>query len=359
MSALVNVCRFNPTLGGTTDWTYSSAVAGYQGPVAAGAVSGLRYSYRAESANLAEWEIGTGLYVVGGGNVLTRERVLANSAGTTAKINFTGPPQVVIVALAEDLATPMALRDHISGLNFSTAGSSTTFSVSVGGAADGLNIEFMTLLAAISKTTSAWAVGSAAGGLDTGTIAANTWYHAFLIKRMDTGVVDVLFSLSPTAPSMPAGYNIKRHIFPLKTNASSQWQKIWQDGDVFTWDSPVVDVAVTNPGTAAVTRTLASIPTGLRVEARLLVAVLASVAADFCASVYVSDLATPDQVPNVATFATIASFVGLSPSTVSIGAQAPVWTNTSAQVRTRLQNSAAGTTLYMQTMGFRYTRGRL
>jgi hypothetical protein len=51
-SSLLNVCRFNPTAGGTTDWTYSSAVQGYQSLSAAGAVNGETYSYRAESADL-------------------------------------------------------------------------------------------------------------------------------------------------------------------------------------------------------------------------------------------------------------------------------------------------------------------
>jgi hypothetical protein len=101
-SLLVNVCRFNPTAGGTTDWTYSSAVTGYQSPAAAGAVNGGVYSYRAESANLSQWEVGFGTYNSGTG-VLTRNTVLFNSAGTTSKINFSAAPQVAIIAAAEDL----------------------------------------------------------------------------------------------------------------------------------------------------------------------------------------------------------------------------------------------------------------
>lgn len=108
-SSLINVCRFNPTTGGTTDWTYSSAVQGYQSPTAAGAVNGATYSYRAESADLSQWEIGTGVYSSGTG-VLTRAAVLFNSSGTTSKINFSAAPQVAIVALAEDIARPVHTR---------------------------------------------------------------------------------------------------------------------------------------------------------------------------------------------------------------------------------------------------------
>lgn len=102
MAAFLNACRFNPTAGGTTDWTYSSAVTGYQSPAAAAAVNGAAYSYRAESNDLSQWEVGVGTYNAG---VLTRATVLFNSSGTTAKINFSTVPQVAIVALAEDLTS--------------------------------------------------------------------------------------------------------------------------------------------------------------------------------------------------------------------------------------------------------------
>jgi hypothetical protein len=59
-------------------------------------------------------------------------------------------------------------------------------------------------------------LGTAAGALDTGAIANSTWYHVWLIERVDTGVVDVLFSLSATAPTMPANYTRKRRIGSMK-----------------------------------------------------------------------------------------------------------------------------------------------
>lgn len=101
MAALLDVCRFFPTTGSTTDWTVSTAVLGYQTPASAGAVDAVVYRYRAESADLTQWEIGYGAYTVSG-TVLARTTVLFNSLGTTAKVNFTTTPQVAIVGLAED-----------------------------------------------------------------------------------------------------------------------------------------------------------------------------------------------------------------------------------------------------------------
>jgi hypothetical protein len=103
MASFLDVCRFTPTAGGTTDWTYSSAVTGYQSPAAAGAVNGCLYRYRAESSDLSQWEVGYGTYTTSG-TVLARTTVLFNSSGTTSKINFSSAPQVAIVALAEDLS---------------------------------------------------------------------------------------------------------------------------------------------------------------------------------------------------------------------------------------------------------------
>lgn len=111
MAAFLNVCKFTPTLGGTTDWTYSAAVTGYQSPALAGVVNSRVYKYRAESADLSQWEMGEGAYNTGTG-VLARTTVLYNSSGTGtatgqsgagSKINFSTAPQVAIVALKEDL----------------------------------------------------------------------------------------------------------------------------------------------------------------------------------------------------------------------------------------------------------------
>ncbi|MBP1091947.1 hypothetical protein [Bradyrhizobium diazoefficiens] len=102
MAAFLDVCRFLPTAGGTTDWTYSSAIGGYQSPTAAGVVNGRAYKYRAESSDLTQWEIGEGTYNTGTG-VLSRTTVLFNSSGTTSKISFSAAPNVAIVALKEDL----------------------------------------------------------------------------------------------------------------------------------------------------------------------------------------------------------------------------------------------------------------
>lgn len=111
MAAFLDVCRFTPTAGGTTDWTYSVAVTGYQSPALANAVNGRVYKFRAESADLSQWELAEGAYNSSTG-VFSRTTVLHNSSGSGTlqggagtKINFSTVPQVAIVALKEDLVS--------------------------------------------------------------------------------------------------------------------------------------------------------------------------------------------------------------------------------------------------------------
>lgn len=73
--------------------------------------------------------------------------------------------------------------------------------VTVGSRRDVLDTENMILTTALTKQLdAAWAVGTAAGMMDTGSIANGTW-HIHAIKRTDTGVVDVIASLSPDTNS--------------------------------------------------------------------------------------------------------------------------------------------------------------
>lgn len=242
-------------------------------------------------------------------------------------------------------------RSYLSGLGTSTAGSSATFSVAVGEAADSTNTVLLQLATAISKTTSAWALGTAVGGLDTGAIANSTWYHAYLIRRPDTGVVDLVFSTSATAPTLPASYTQYRRIGALRTNGSAQWTSFVQDGDFFQWLAPTLDVNSTSAGTAAVTRTLTS-PLGVNVRALLNVYMAAGGAGE---AVYVSDLAVTDLAASNSTSPLNTMLVGGSTNT---SAQIMVRTNTSAQIRTRQNVGGASEILRLATLGWYDTRGR-
>lgn len=246
---------------------------------------------------------------------------------------------------------------HLFGLTLSNNASDPTndIDIAVGRCRDSVDAANMVLAAALTKRLdAAWAVGSGNGGLDTGSIA-DTTYHVWLIKRSDTGVVDALFSTSASAPTMPANYDLKRRIGSIfRTGAAIKG--FVQDGDSFMWKVPSANVAANNPGTAAVTRTL-TVPVGIRVKAIVTVAAFGNAAGDDPINVFVSDLSITDTAPGngVLTVCLYRTAAG----SAQLGGSGEVFTNISGQVRSRIQNSTAGTTLYINTNGYVDTRGRL
>ncbi|MFN7610988.1 MAG: hypothetical protein ACK5QX_08650, partial [bacterium] len=182
------------------------------------------------------------------------------------------------------------LRGYIDGLTMSTAGSSTTMTIAPGEATDSTNLVTLELAASISKTTGAWAVGSGNGGLDTGSIANSTWYYFYLIRRPDTGVVDVVFSTNSTSPTLPTNYTQFRYIGAGLTNGSGQWVAFTQVGDEFYWSTPVLDINAAG-STSAQLATL-SVPRGRKVK------VFANVTSGTQMQVYLSDPANADVAPS-------------------------------------------------------------
>ena len=188
------------------------------------------------------------------GTVNTSTHVWTPVAPTqTAGDNST---KVATTAYADAAATPAA--GNIFGLEGSTAGSSTTLTVSAGRATDSTHARSLIRAASLAKTTSAWVVG-AGGGLDTGAIANSTWYHWYVIAKADLSVVDVIFSTSASAPTLPATYTLYRRIFSWQTNGSAQWATFQQFGDRF------YRTGATDINTAAVGNTLGalSVPSGI------------------------------------------------------------------------------------------------
>jgi hypothetical protein len=210
----------------------------------------------------------------------------------------------------------------------------------------------------LTKTTAAWVVGTNQGGLDTGSIAAGTWYHVYLIKRPDTGVVDVLFSLSaPTPATLPTNYTLFRRIGSARTNSSAQWTSFTQDGDLFQWMTPVADVSgVTNPGTTAVLRALASVPPNVNVEA-IIQPLVGNAGTASVTYGYFSDPALADVGPS-ANLADTPDIYGGAAGVGIGGSRLRVRTNASQQIRTRLSYSDGSVTLNINTLGWVDRRGR-
>ncbi len=116
--------------------------------------------------------------------------------------------------------------NYISGCPLSWV-SGTTLSVGNGSLIDSTNIIGINVDAPISLDIST--VG--AGGLDTGTVASDTWYYTFVIAD-STGVngPDGLISLSPTSPTLPTGYDVFRRVGSARTDSISSLKGFVQVG---------------------------------------------------------------------------------------------------------------------------------
>lgn len=82
-----------------------------------------------------------------------------------------------------------------------------------------------------------------ANGLDTGTMAASVWYHAYLISNGTATAC--LASLSATAPTMPAGYKFKVRVGALQTDSVPAFYRTVQRG----YNAQYQIVAATNTAT--------------------------------------------------------------------------------------------------------------
>ena len=250
-----------------------------------------------------------------------------------------------------------AFRNHIDGLTLSNNATDSDHDIDIaaGIAADDGNAVMLSLSSTLTKRLdAAWTVGSGNGGLDTGTVTASTWYHVWIIRRSDTGVVDALFSNSATSPTMPTNYDQKRRIGAVRTDGSSNILGFFQIGDHFTWDTPINDVNATSTGTAAVTRTLTA-PTGVEVLARVAVQLRDS-STSTSHALLVTSLDSTDTAPGSTLFTCYVENNGGIASTDS--ASVLVKTNTSGQIRSRNGASQGDISARLTTLGWIDLRGR-
>lgn len=103
------------------------------------------------------------------------------------------------------------------------------------GAADDANLRLAAILTKQIEAT--WAVGDDAGGMESADhpVQVDTLYALWLIKRPDTGVVDAMFSLDFSAPTLPTNYTKKRLIAAVMTDGSANIIEYLQSGDYFRY----------------------------------------------------------------------------------------------------------------------------
>lgn len=286
-------------------------------------------------------------YLICGSDGVLHNPLWVNVSGSLRRVEVTGSG---VMALSAD--NPM----HISGLVIANNGSDANndVDVSAGACRDATNAKNIVLSAAITKRLDAnWSVGTNQGGLDTSSEATSTWYYVWAILRSDTGVVDILLSASPTAPTMPANYDYKRLVGMVFNDASSNITAFHAietagGGLEVLWDSPSTDVNLTN------TLTTSARTDTLKVPALVTTSIghyrLTDAGANASAYVSCPDLTDVAPSPTASPGASLRSATAASDFKTLY-----IRTNSSGQVRSRADVSTVDAYL-IQTAGFIWSR---
>jgi hypothetical protein len=143
---------------------------------------------------------------------------------------------------------------YINGLNLSLT-SDEVVAVASGACRDSSNVNDIVVSSDLAVSN----IISGAGGLDTGTVAINTFYAVFVVADSTKYNDPVgLLSLSATDPTLPGGYDMFRRIGWVKTDGTSDFLEFRQQGasnDRWMW----YDIAIATDITAGASATFAAV----------------------------------------------------------------------------------------------------
>lgn len=182
MAFRLDAAVFTAAASGTGSFTVVGAVTGYQTPAAAGAVDGRTYRYRAQSADLSQWEIGTAT-ASSSGTVFSRTVIVSSTGGT---VNFSSAPIVAITVVAADLGV---YSDAALG---QLPGTATNDDAAVGKIG-----EIIEYAASASLTSGAAAANFANGAFSAGDW--EIWGYIFITASGATSLTNYTFSVSSTS----------------------------------------------------------------------------------------------------------------------------------------------------------------
>lgn len=127
--------------------------------------------------------------------------------------------QEIAAATASISSGVVGIKGAFSNLSLSTTGSSATITATADEVLTTNGSGAYHKASSVSLSISGASAG--ANGLDTGTIAASTWYYVFVIWNSGTNTTAGLISLSATAPTLPAGYAYFARIGAILTDGTA------------------------------------------------------------------------------------------------------------------------------------------
>lgn len=251
-------------------------------------------------------------------------------------------------------------RGYIDGCTIANGTDATNdIDVAAGVCRDSTNAVDITVTAMAGKQLDAnWAAGASAGMRNSAVGIANGTYHIYAIAKAD-GTQDIYAHTSTTVATVitalqaetgGSAYLYARRIASI-LRESAAIVGFNQVGDSFRRIASVADITADNAGTSAVTRLL-SVPLGIVVLADLSVSVLEGGAAGIV--VKLSALNETDVAAGTNNFTVISALS----AGIRTSAEAKIFTDTAAQIRSRSTTTASGDIMIILTNGWSDRRGK-
>jgi hypothetical protein len=252
--------------------------------------------------------------------------------------------------------SPLALNDF-TGFRMSNGSDVTNdIGITAGKCRDSTDTVNITGTAMTKQLDVGWAPGSAAGMRNSAAAITNTTYHIYAVSKAD-GTQDYYAHTSLTiatvitalqAESGGTDYLYARRIGSI-VRASSTILAFTQDGSgprrEYALVTPVQDIDTSALTTSRSTLTLGSVPTGLRLRAKLRMASSHAAAGTI---MLVQDLSETDAAPSLTASPLFTMIVIINGGLVH--GHCELFTNTSAQIAAR--SSASSTTFRAETLGW-------
>lgn len=233
----------------------------------------------------------------------------------------------VAATITVTIASPAVVTWTNHGLQ---AGSTVVFTTT-GALPTGLSSGTRVFVIATGLTVNSFQVAATEGGAAINTSGSQSGVH--------TGT---------SSPVLPTNYDFRRRIYSFKRSGATILAYV-QDGNWNQYAVSILDVSdATNPGTAAVTRTL-SVPIGINTIARMVVMNIDTASTNN--GVVMSDLATTDETSNERAVAATSAVGALGQAMIDIR------TSVGAQIRSRLRSSTATLTFSIRLIGWWDHRG--
>jgi hypothetical protein len=260
-----------------------------------------------------------------------------------------------VVSLLATKAGITAVGSFIDGLLLSNNSGSPNTQVDFAAGSVRSGSSFVSNPSSITKRTNGtWAVGTANGGLDAGSVAANATYFAYALRKDSDLSFDVVLSTSATiggvTTTLLTGYTIVKCIGAVLTDAGSLIRPfIMNPRDDYTYVTPVKD-AVSAPISTTSALLAITVPNGVKSKAKLRIQFTSSATTN---AALIHDPAQGTLTAGIGNDGGIAGAIQVA-SNYAIGKD-EIWTNTSKQVR---QVAGAAGNIWVWTDGFHFPCGR-